>query len=188
MAKQKSDEDLNKYLKDHLKYEREMLGFTYKNLFVADELTWCAMFECFGIHSRNLYDFLRHEGKPQTTIRADDYIPGRKKPDALGVSQKMNISFFHLSTFRIHNKPVNIKDAIEFGGWIDKEWGIWTAQLPDQFKNLINPSPVCPKPPCLVFANTQLTTSSQFITSTNFTYRSEPSFSSLSIFKPPPTP
>ena len=159
MAKQKCDEDLNIYLNEHLKYERKMLGFTYKKLFVTDEQTWCAMFESFGVHARNLYDFLRHEGKPQTTIRADDYIPGRKKPDASGVSQKMNISFFHLSTSRILNQSVNIQDAITIGNWIDKEWGDWVNQLPDKFKNLVDASLVC-VPPSITVSDQHPTSSS----------------------------
>lgn len=146
MAKQKSDEDLKAYLAEHLKYERDMLRFTYSMLFQMDGLRWCAMFESFGLHARNLYDFLRHEGQAGNTIRADDYVQGRSKPAASNVDGKMNKSFFHLSTSRLENTPVNLADAIAIGGWIDKEWEAWSGQLGEPFKALVDATPACPAP------------------------------------------
>lgn len=142
MARPKSEEDLQAYLKDHLKYERDMLGFTFGMLSQSAGLRWCAMFESFGVHARNLYDFLRHEGRGNT-IRADDYVPGRQKPAASNVSQKMNSSFFHLSTSRLKDQPVNLADAADIGDWIDKEWMIWAGTLKAPFKPLVDASPVC---------------------------------------------
>ncbi|MFC3100668.1 hypothetical protein [Altererythrobacter lauratis] len=146
MAKQKPEGDLVAYLKEHLKYERDMLRFTYGMLFQTEDLGWCAMFESFGIHARNLYDFLRHEGSATNTVRADDYVPGRKKPSASNGDGKLNGSFFHLSTSRLANKPVSLTDAIAIGGWIDKEWAAWTEQLREPFKALVDAYPACPAP------------------------------------------
>ena len=146
MAKPKSDEVLGAYLKEHLKYERDMLRFTYGMLFKTDNDRWCAMFESFGIHARNLYDFLRHEGNKANTVRADDYVPGRSKPAPSNVDGKMNGSFFHLSTSRLGDKPVNITDAVAIGGWIDREWATWAGQLRDPFKPLVDASNACPPP------------------------------------------
>lgn len=123
LAKQKLEADLVTFLTEHLRYEREMLRFTYKMLFQMGGRRWCAMFESFGIHARNLYDFLRHEGKPTTTIRAIDYLPNRAKSDAIAsIDSKMNRSLFHLSTSRLDNKPVTLADAVTIGLWIDREW------------------------------------------------------------------
>lgn len=147
MAKQKTESDLVAYLEEHLKYEREMLRFTFEMLFQTDGRRWCAMFESFGIHARNLYDFLRHEGKPTTTIRAVDYVPDRKKSDAIPtIDSKMNSSFFHLSTSRLDNKPVTLADAVTIGSWIDREWNAWADQLPDPFNALVDVEPACPIP------------------------------------------
>jgi hypothetical protein len=145
MAKPKSDEALGAYLKEHLKYERDMLRYTYGMLFEPGAFRWCAMFESFGIHARNLYDFLRHEGSKTNTVRADDYVPGRSKPAASNVDGKMNSSFFHLSTSRLGNNPVDIIDAATIGSWIDREWATWAGQLGDRFKPLVDASEACPQ-------------------------------------------
>jgi|GEM_PF-1293164 len=168
MARQKPDEDLVAYLKEHLKYERDMLRFTYAMLFEMDGCRWCAMFESFGVHARNLYDFLRHEGGATNTVRADDYVPGRKKPAASNVGGKLNGSVFHLSTSRLANKPVSLTDATAIGGWIDKEWEAWAGQLREPFKALIDTSPACPAPPSGVAAGSpsatnHITTSSSTV-------------------------
>jgi hypothetical protein len=146
VAKLKSDKVLGAYLKEHLKYERDMLRFTYGMLFQTDQFRWCAMFESFGIHARNLYDFLRHEGDKANTVRADDYVPGRSKPAHSNVDGKMNSSFFHLSTSRLGDKPINITDAVAIGVWIDREWTTWAGQLRDTFKPLVDTSEACPPP------------------------------------------
>ena len=145
VANQKSSEELVAYLREHLKYERDMLRFTYGMLFQTEGYRWCAMFESFGVHARNLYDFLRHEGK-FNTFRADNYVPGRSRPAASNVDEKMNGSFFHLSTSRLKNKPVSLADAVAIGGWIDREWTIWASQLGESFKALVDTAPACPQP------------------------------------------
>jgi hypothetical protein len=167
VAKQKSSEDLVTYLSEHLKYERDMLRFTYDMLFKTDGYRWCAMFESFGVHARNLYDFLRHEGK-SNTVRADNYVPGRSKPAASNVDGKMNGSFFHLSTSRLENKPVSLADAIAIGGWIDREWAVWASQLGEPFKAFVDTSPACPEPQLAVHGgpsatNHVATTSTTFL-------------------------
>ena len=87
MTKQKSDEKLIKYLQEHLKYERKMIGYTYQELFsknhetlLSKGLRWCAMFESFGVHARNLYEFFMHRGD----FGAHHYISGHKKPKSKG--------------------------------------------------------------------------------------------------------
>lgn len=144
MTKEKHTSDLKAYLEEHLAYERRMLTFTFEMLFQTDGPRWCAVFESFGIHARNLYDFLRHEGKATTTIRAVDYVPNRKKSEALAtIDAKMNSSLFHLSTSRLENKPVTVADAVVIGSWIDREWQAWAAQLPESFRALVDTEPAC---------------------------------------------
>lgn len=147
MAKEKSTSDLMAYLNEHLAYERRMLRFTFKMLFETDGPRWCAMFESFGVHARNLYDFLRHEGKGATNIRAVDYVPNRKKSEALAtIDAKMNSSLFHLSTSRLENKPVTLSDAVVIGAWIDREWQAWATQLPEPFRGMVDTERACAQP------------------------------------------
>lgn len=64
-----------RYLADHVAYECEMLRHTYTRLHdTAPGLDWNVIYESFGIHARNLYDFFRNEGNAQTTFRAGDYV------------------------------------------------------------------------------------------------------------------
>jgi hypothetical protein len=143
----KPDPDLIEYLDDHLKYERNMLRFTFDMLFKSGEKRWCAFFESFGVHARNLYIFLRNSADYRSYVRADDYVPGHcTKSNFSRVDEKMNSSFFHLSTSRLKNKPVTLKDAIEIGEWIDREWATWAVQLRDPFKLLVDISPSCTRP------------------------------------------
>ena len=170
MAKQKSPEDLKAYLAEHLTYERDMLRFTYSMLFQMNGLRWCAMFESFGLHARNLYDFLRHEGQAGNTVRACDFVEGHKKPQHSNIDKKMNESFFHLSTLRLENTAINLPDAIEIGSWIDREWANWAAQLSETFKGFVDTSPACPplSPPTpahLSATNHVTTTSSVWVPS-----------------------
>lgn len=141
--KAKAEAELIEYLTNHLAYERKMLGFTFKMLFQSDGLRWCAFFESFGLHARNLYDFLRHEGKKGNTIRADDYLVGRKRPAPSRVDGRLNTSFFHLSTDRLKNDPVNLDDAIQIAQWIDAEWKKWADELSSPFTELAKAAPVC---------------------------------------------
>lgn len=134
------------YLKEHIKYEREMLRFTYDMLFSSDGKRWCAMFESFGLHARNLYDFLRNEGGAGTTFRAVDYARDHKKPGHSNVDGKMNASFFHLHKDRLEGRPVDLSDAIEIGAWIDREWAKWAKKLGEAFQEHVDTELACPAP------------------------------------------
>jgi hypothetical protein len=93
MAKEKNEAEMLRYLEEHVAYERTMLGYTYARLHdTAPGVGWNVVYESFGIHARNLYDFFRNEGKTQTPFRADDYVDSWPKPNAL-------LSFNELDVF-----------------------------------------------------------------------------------------
>jgi len=141
---------LEKYLTEHLKYERDMLRHTYGRLTEMSGMDWCAMFEAFGVHARNLYDFLRNEGSASSTFRAVDYVLGYKGKPHSDVDGRMNESFFHLSAKRLQGNPVSTTDAEAIGGWIDREWAAWAGQLGEPFTALVDASPACPPRTILV--------------------------------------
>jgi hypothetical protein len=144
MARTKSSGDLEAYLREHLKYERDMLRHTYSRLTEMKGLDWCAMFESFGVHARNLYDFLRNEGSASSTFRAVDYIAGYKGTPHSEVDGRMNESFFHMSAKRLQGDAVNTADAETIGGWIDREWAVWAGQLGEPYRTLVDVTPACP--------------------------------------------
>lgn len=142
-GKQKSDKELCDYLEKHLSYERDMLGFTAPLLMSATGLDWCVMFEGFGLHARNIHDFLRNEGSASTTFRACDYVNDYKARDNSNIKEKMNQSFFRLSSNRLKDSPVNLQDISELGSWIDRNWADWASQLREPFSKFVDISPVC---------------------------------------------
>src|SRR5260370_30872325 len=100
MAAEKNEAEMLRYLREHVTYERTMLGFTYARLHdTVPGVAWNVVYESFGIHARNLYGFFRNEGKTQTTFRADDYVDSWPKPKPL-------LSFNDLACFLFLTSPV----------------------------------------------------------------------------------
>ncbi len=141
----KEEEKLVAYLKEHVPYEREMLGFTFKEMHETPPgLKWNMAFEAFCIHARNLYDFLRHEGSKTTTFRADDYVPNRSKSEAELLFNNLDTFLFHMSTGRIDKKKVNLADVQQLGKWLDEHWASWVSSLKAPYTAFVDANPVCP--------------------------------------------
>ena len=132
------------YLREHLAYEREMLGFTFNKIFQEQsQLNWNSYFESFGIHSRNLFDFLRSDGN-STDFCANDFVKNYKH-DPINVPKidPFNESFFHMTKARARKAKVNIGDAQAIARWIDHEWARWVGSLPGEYRSMVDPKPVC---------------------------------------------
>lgn len=147
----KEEERLIIYLDEHVSYEREMLEFTFKEMHdTPPGLKWNIVFESFCIHARNLYNFLRHDGRKQTTFRADDYVPGRSTPNAFLLFNELDTFLFHMSTGRIEKNKVNLGDVQTLGKWLDEQWAIWVSSLKAPYAAKVDAKPVCAP---LVFTN-----------------------------------
>jgi hypothetical protein len=58
-----SKSQLENHLQDHLPYELLMLRYSHGRINIeSDPLIWNAMYECFCMHARNLWDFLNNAG------------------------------------------------------------------------------------------------------------------------------
>jgi hypothetical protein len=86
---------------------------------------------------------LRHEGKKQTTFRADDYIPGRQKPDPFTAFNELDTFLFHMSAGRAERAEINLERLYTLVKWLDREWSKWTDALPNPYSGLLDSSPVC---------------------------------------------
>jgi len=138
------EEDLIAYLNEHIRYEREMLGYYFKEMHeTSPGLRWNMVFESFCIHARNLYDFLRHEGGKTTSIRADSYVPGRAKPNANVDFNKLDTFLFHMSKGRIEKKKVDLAEVQALGKWLDDQWSIWVSSLKEPYAALVDNKPIC---------------------------------------------
>ena len=165
MAKDRKEADMLQYLKEHVAYERTMLGYTYARLHdTALGTGWNVVYESFGIHARNLYDFLRKEGKTQTTFRADDYVKNWPKPKALLIFNEFDVFLFHMSTVRAERQKMNLGRLQQIGTWLDIQWANWVGKLPSSYKDILNNGPVCATPLVLQAGVTQATACTMFAT------------------------
>jgi len=103
MATEKKEAEMLRYLREHVTYERTMLGFTYDTV---PGVAWSVVYESFDIHARNLYDFFRNEGKTQTTFRAADYVDSWPKPKPLLSFNELDVFLFHMSTGRAEREKL----------------------------------------------------------------------------------
>ncbi len=163
MAKEKNEAEMLRYLEEHVAYERTMLGYTYARLHdTAPGVGWNVVYESFGIHARNLYDFLRNEGKTQTTFRADDYVDSWPKPNALLSFNELDVFLFHMSTGRAERQKLNLQRLQQLGAWLDDAWAKWVRRLPDPYARNLNQGPVCATPLLLQAGVTQATACTMF--------------------------
>jgi hypothetical protein len=137
-----SEADKIKFLREHLAYERQMLGYSFREIHSEiDQLRWNALFESFSVHARNLYDFLRSDGGARS-LHADDYVRAHKAPE-LRVFNKLDVYVFHTAKQRLANKKFDLADAAEAGTWLDVQWARWVAALPQEFSGFASAAPVC---------------------------------------------
>jgi hypothetical protein len=109
VTKKKDEASLRAYLSDHLQYERWMLGEAFRELHTTPTgPRWNMVFESFCVHARNLYDFLRHEGKRANTYRADDYALDRTKLVAELAFNELDKFLFHMSADRLERAKLDL--------------------------------------------------------------------------------
>jgi hypothetical protein len=119
-----SQQKLSDYLPNHLLYELLMLRFTVMRLRGnQDQLLWNALYESFGVHARNLYDFLRNDGDSRN-FKASDYIVGFEVKDRNGVNglvQTMHQQLLHLGKRRTANKDekIDVSDIQKIAAWVE---------------------------------------------------------------------
>lgn len=141
-AKDTTDKLLG-YLDDHIRYEWDMLRYSFTRLHrTPPGPEWNIVFEAYCVHARNLYDFLRHEGKTQTTFRADDFVSGRSKPSPLLAFNELDGFLFHMSTSRAEKAKLTLERLTELQDWIDREWVNWAQSLPEPYNGVLDANPV----------------------------------------------
>lgn len=133
------------YLEEHLVYERTMLAYTFERLHDAPPgPSWNMVYESFGIHARNLYQFLRNAEGARSDFRAHDYVQNLPTPAAFGnFNTDINAFVFHLSTGRVKRPKLKLQELQKLGGWLDKHWKAWVDALPEDYAGVLDPHPVC---------------------------------------------
>jgi hypothetical protein len=169
MAKSGDTEDKLKYLREHVAYEREMLEFTYARLHKTEPgKEWNMAYESFAVHARNLYDFLRNEGKRQTNFRADDYVEGWGL-SAFTLFNDLDIFVFHMAASREEREKLNLQILRKLGAWLDQQWAVWVGRLPQEYNGILSSNAVC-DPALKLEAGVTLATACTVSTSTTVTF------------------
>ena len=169
MARKKQGPDKLQYLKEHVAYERTMLGYTYARLHDTPEpISWNVVYESFGIHARNLYHFFRNEGLAGNHFKAGDYVNGWSPSKPLHSFTKLNAFLFHMSTDRTVHEKMNLARLQQLGSWLDTEWVKWAAKLPSPYREIVTHDPVCITP-LVLQAGVTLATACTTFSSTNTT-------------------
>ncbi len=162
MATEDGHPEMLRYLREHVAYERTMLGYTYARLHdTAPGIAWNVVYESFGIHARNLYDFLRNDGN-NTTFRADDYIASWPKAKPFLSFNELDAFLFHMSTKRAQYEKMNLGLLQNLGIWLDENWAKWVSRLPKPYTGILSPDAVCSMPLTLMAGVSQATACSAF--------------------------
>jgi hypothetical protein len=137
-----SKQELTEYLTDHLAYERDMLAFTFSEIQKPHpQEHWNALIESFGVHARNLYDFLRSDSGSRN-VHANDYVANHKVSALLSFNA-LDTYFFHTAKQRLKNEKFGREQAAAAAQWIDREWERWATALPEAFSGLTSPARRC---------------------------------------------
>jgi hypothetical protein len=138
------------YLREHLSYELLMLRYTATRLeHVRDQLLWNSLFESFGVHARNLYDFLRNEADSRN-FKASDFVDDfdcGEIESVRGLIDKLRQQLLHLGKRRFKHGGIklNSENAAKIDGWIEKAIAKFAAELPEQYREYWNPGDADPK-------------------------------------------
>lgn len=128
------------YIKEHLKYERDMLAHAFRRVHNTPEgPDWNAFYESFCLHARNLANFFRHK----EDLSAHLFAPNHKKAEHNSVFERLNSFLFHQSKRREWQRKPNLCDLQEIGAWVDAEWERFVHDLKPEYKGLLEAAPVC---------------------------------------------
>lgn len=176
-----SQQSLEAYLNEHIRYEHDMLAFAHQQIHeAAPGPGWNLAYEGFCLHARNLAHFLRHDD----ASRADHYLPGRPKPQPMPKMETLNTFLFHLSSGRTTKPKMTLDDLRPIGDWLDREWARFVNALPLPYRGVLDPSPVCgPR----TFKN-GVTAHTACSAVTTTTISSPPTGPVLTILTSPPSP
>jgi hypothetical protein len=116
------------YLEEHVSYEVVMLNYTFMRLLTSrastpeEQLDCNAFLEAFGVHARNLVDFLS-EKSGENCRNASDYVPDFEAPDQAQVRLalfKLEKQILHVTSLRATDsqEKFNVRDARELYAWI----------------------------------------------------------------------
>ena len=123
-----SEQEKLAYLEEHVSYDVVMLNYTFMRLLTLrpssseEQLDRNAFLESFGVHARNLVDFLSEKSR-EDGRNASDYVPDFEAPDQARVKQaifRLEKQILHVTSLRATDpqQKFNAGDARELYAWI----------------------------------------------------------------------
>ena len=123
-----SEQEKIAYLEDRVSYEVVMLNYTFMRLLTAqrstpeEQLDRNAFLEAFGVHARNLVEFLSNEARGDER-GAFDYVPGFQAPDQAPVQRallRLERQILRMPAPRATDRRerFDVDDARELYAWI----------------------------------------------------------------------
>jgi hypothetical protein len=103
-----SEQEKIAYLEEHVSYEVVMLNYTFMRLLASrpstaeEQLDFNAYLESFGVHARNLLDFLSNKARGDERS-ASDYVPEFEAPDQARVKPalfRLEKQIMHVTALR----------------------------------------------------------------------------------------
>ena len=136
------------YLEEHLSYEVVMLNYTFMRLLTLqpstpeEQLDRNAFLELFGVHARNLVDFLSEKSR-EDGRNASDYVPDFEAPDQAGVNQaifRLEKQILEVTSLRATDpqQKFNVGDARELYAWIVPAILKFQGQLDPSYRARLN--------------------------------------------------
>ena len=123
-----SEQEKLAYLEEHVSYEVVMLNYTFMRLLTLrpstpeEQLDCNAFLELFGVHARNLVDFLSEKSR-EDGRNASDYVPDFEAPDQARVNQaifRLEKQILQVTSLGAADpqQKFNVGDARELYAWI----------------------------------------------------------------------
>lgn len=148
MSAMASKQEKIAYLEEHVSYEVVMLNYTFMRLMTLqpstpeEQLDCNAFLESFGVHAKNLVDFLS-EQSPENSRNASDYITDFEAPDQTKVKPalaRLERQILDVTSLRATDpqEKFNVGDARELYAWIVPAILKFQGQLDPSYRARLN--------------------------------------------------
>ena len=169
--------ELTAWMREHLFYEWQMLNHSLSRAIASQnpsqQLDFNAFFESYGVHARNLYDFLSNDkGAGSNNAVACDYVKDFKfeKTDVTkSITPRLDWQLAHAGKRRIKDpsKKITLSECCELFDWINKAMDQFAAQLDDELKSVWSKVTSSHRVVSITFSETQSPSATNVVTTSD---------------------
>ena len=163
MATEERNPEMLQYLREHVAYERTMLGYTYARL--HDTVPGIAWNVVYGIASASMPAISITSSammeRTRLSVRTTTSLHGLSATAFLDFNE-LDVFLFHMSTKRGQHEKLDLRLLQKLGTWLDDEWAKWVSQLPKPYSGILSENAVCSMSLTLTAGVSQATACSAF--------------------------